>query len=242
MQDRYPLTKSLAIYSATVYLAAAFGVGGKLFNILIFNSRSVLPKPWSLFTYPLSPAGGGIFSFAFSLLWFWIAAGSLERSWGTNKFSIFLLLNTAVSALGLSLAGLLSGSSISASALWLPLAGVTMAFAAINPNESILFAFVIPLKLKYLALITVGFVLYSYLSYGFVAAVLALAGCAFSLWYAKGNGLEIGGFFSRKESNIIRVYPKKSILDRLNFLRKIRENRERKRLRDLFERSGIDEK
>lgn len=241
LRDHIPVTMSLLVYSILVYFIAAFGLGAHILEMMAFGSWSLLARPWSLVTYALVPVGS-IFCFLGSLLWLWVAGGSLERSWGTGKYSGYMAANTTVSVLGLLIGGILTGQNILAVGLWLPLAGMTMAFAVKNPDDSMLFCFVIPLKLKYLAVISAASVMVSFAYAGFVVAVFALAGCAFSLWYATGAKLTFGQGTVNRHANVIRVFPREGTAKKLNPLKFIAERRERKRLKDFLEKSGIDEK
>ncbi len=241
-KDRIPVTMSLLVYSMLIYVLASFGLGIGILEHMIFTSRGFITSPWSLVTYPLVPVLGSIFGFLASMFWLWIAGGTLERSWGPTKFAAYMVLNTVVSALGLLIGGILTGHNMQLLGLWLPLAGMTVAFAAKNPNESVLFAFVIPLKLKYLAVISAASVLISFAYGGFIVAVFALLGCAFSLWYATGIKLPFDFKPRPKPKNVIRVYPRESATSKLNPFKSIKERQEQERLKNILKKSGIDEK
>jgi len=240
--DRIPVTKLLIISNAVTFLAIALFRGGGALYDLSFGSGWVIRKPWTAFTYPLIGHCPSPISLLFAGYWLWVAGGSLERSWGSQTFSIYFFGMSAVSALGLLLGSLLLGVPTGAVGLWLPLAGVTMALAALNPEEQILFFFLIPLKLKYLAFIDVAAVLIGYGQISPVLGVFALAGCAFSYWYVRGRRI---GFCRpsgvKRRGKVIRLYERPSFLSRLNPLRWYKEYRERKRLKDLFDKSGFGE-
>jgi len=242
LKDRIPVTMCLIVYSMVVYLLASFELGIGILGHMIFTTRGFIMSPWSFVTYPLVPVLGSIFCFLGAMFWLWVAGGSLERSWRPAKYASYMVLNTVVSALGLLIGGILTGHDMPLIGLWLPLAGMTVAFAAKNPNESVLFAFVIPLKLKYLAVISAASVLVSFAHDGFIVAVFALLGCAFSLWYATGIKLPFDFKPRPKAKNVIRVYPKESVTSKLNPFKSIKERRDQERLKNILEKSGIDEK
>jgi len=235
VRDRIPLVKLLILANAVTFFVIALGNLYAIERYIAFDAAGVIAAPWTLLTYPLLGSRDGPISLLFAGIWLWFAGGSLERSWGTTRFAAYFFSTCVVSALGLLAAYVLTGVSIATAGLWLPLAGATVAFAMLNPEERVLFWFVIPLKLKYLALLDVAIVLIMYGRVSIATGVLALAGCAYSFWYVR-SGRHYGSGHGPRRSEVIRVHRRKSILSRLNPLNGLRERRERKRLRDLFEK------
>ncbi|MCL5105126.1 MAG: rhomboid family intramembrane serine protease [Armatimonadetes bacterium] len=239
-QDRIPLTKLVIVSNVGTFLAIALFRVYAIARVLGFafgpaqdGSPAVIPMPWALFTYPLVGVCCGVLSLIFSIYWLWVAGGSLERSWGTTRFGYYFFAMCAISAAGLALGSLITRLPVSAIGLWLPIAGVTVAFAMLNPEEQILFMFVIPLKLKYLALIDVVIVLVKYGQMSPLLGVFALAGCAFSYWYViRPNRYRAPVRETR--GKVARAHRKPSLLRRLNPFSWIREYRDRKRLERLF--------
>lgn len=237
--DRIPVTKLIIISNVLAFLLMALfrPVSGAL-GLLAFSSDWVMAQPWTVFTYPLIGVGGNPINMLFAGYWMWVAGGSLERAWGTRTFILYFFGMCAISAVGLLIGGMVSGVGTSAVGLWLPLAGVTVAFAMMNPEQQILFFFIIPLKLKYLALLDVVLVLVAYSQSGLLLGVFALAGCAFSYWYVR-RGRSISYRSPRpttRSNNVVRLYRKPSPLSKLNPLRWIKDYREKKRLRRLLGR------
>ncbi len=235
-----PITKLIIAANVITFFIFAFWMPEVLKQFLIFNTKSISGYPWTVFTYPLAGYMSP-FSLLFACYWLWIAGGSLERSWSSRTFGIFFFVISAITALGIYLASLIIGAPQILVGLWLPLAAVTIAFAMLNPEQIILFFFVIPMKLKYLALIDVIFVVLSYIRISPLLAVFALAGCAVSYWYTTRNRLSFNPIRRQPNGQVIRIYPMRrmfNIFNRLNLFRLYREYRDRKRLRKLFEKSG----
>jgi membrane associated rhomboid family serine protease len=203
-------------------------------NFLSFYPRSFFTLPWTILTYPLLGTRD-LISLLFAGYWLWVAGGELERAWGTRGFSVFFFLMSAVTALGFYLGNLITGQPVELWGLWLPLAGVTIAFAMRNPEESILFFFVIPLKLKYLALIDVLLVFAAYGSGSLVMGIFALLGCAFSYLYVKRIR---EGFRGSASDRIIYVNPG-SRKQSTGLMGKYREYKESKKLKDFLGRSNF---
>lgn len=110
-----------------------------------------------LITYPLAVTPGDILSVAFgglALYWF---GGSLERIWGSRTYLLFLLAANAAAALlweG-ALLLLLRGFAPLAG-VWLLVSTVVVAWAWINPEETILLWFILPLKAKWVGWLTIA--------------------------------------------------------------------------------------
>jgi membrane associated rhomboid family serine protease len=239
-KDRIPVTKGLIIVTALATIATSLFARSPFWALLTFSSDWWARWPWTFFTYPLLGAGpGDIVGLLFSCYWLWIAAGSVERAWGSTRFTTFFFGMSAITALGLLAGHFLTQQETWAFGMWLPLAGVTVAFAMMNPEQVILFMFFLPMKLKYLALLDVGIVFASYLILGWpngiVIGLCALSGCAFSyLLVTRGSKLFVYRSASRPQrGEVIRIHRRKS---RFNPLTWFKEQREEKRLRDFLDK------
>lgn len=238
--DRIPVTKALIVTNVMtfVYIELAHSLGP--LSYLVFSSRNVMMQPWTLFTYPLV-CGVDLISLAFSCYWLWVAGGSIERSWGTGRFLVYFLEMSAISAAALYVATLVLPLNVAIAGLWLVLAGLTVAFAMQNPETVVLFMFVIPLKLKYLAALSAALVFISYASQHVLLGLFALAGCAFSYWYVRTGRQFRAAAEPQPRGQVVRVHEKEGLMTRLNPFKWFRRHRSEKRLRKLFEDSGIDQ-
>lgn len=239
-KDRIPVTKALIVANAlTLILVGLFHIG-IIANLLAFSSTTVILLPWTAFTYPLVWIGDPL-GLLFACYWLWIAGGSLERTWGSQKFGIFFFAIAGISAAGMFLGYRLTGIPVPLYGLWLPLAGVTVAFAMMDPEQTILFFMVIPMKLKYLAILDAAMVLYSYGQQNATMGICALAGCIASYLYVRRPSSS--GYRSSQQDTserIIRIYPHKRRFPNLNPFKWYHDYKERKRLERLFKNSGID--
>lgn len=242
--DGIPVVKSLIVANIVTLVLVGLLRMDLLGALLAFTTRTAVAMPWTLFTYPLLTQDP--LQMLFAGYWLWVAGGSLERTWGSRTFAIFFFVVSAVTALGLLAGSLLTGIAVPVTGLWLPLAGVTIAFAMQNPEQQILFMLIIPLKLKYLALIDVVLVFFSYGSGGLnhlPMGALALAGCALAYWYTI-YGRHMSSQSSRRyDGDIIRIHDRLPQAPRrnLNPIKWYRDRQQRKRLKDLFDRSGYDD-
>lgn len=236
-QDKVPVTKLIIVSAILSFVAIKLFKLTILVQLLGFGSGFLLKQPWTVVTYPLLGTMD-LLSLLFSGYWLWMAGGSLERSWGSVRFATFFFLMSAISAIGLFVGTLITGIPTDAAGLWLPIAGVTVAFGMMNPEQQILFFFVIPLKLKYLALVDAVLVLVTYGQIHLLIGLCALLGCAYAYWYAT-SGFRQSSYNYKDDNKVVRVYKKHSSFRIPNPFAKLKEKRDRKRLKDLFERSGF---
>jgi len=115
---------------------------------------------WTLLTYPIAQEGGEFINTVFLCMWLWSIGGSLERSWGSASFSKFFATVTVATSVVLCIGGWLLRQPYLLAGLSLPIVAVTVAWAALNPYEELLFFFVIRMKAWVLALLVVGFMLF----------------------------------------------------------------------------------
>jgi hypothetical protein len=119
--------------------------------------------------------------------------------------------------------------------LWIPLAPLTVAWAAINPEAQVLFYFIIPLKAKYLAWITAAFLyLYTGVSIHPLYGLLVLLGCVAAYYQVSQRGVY------RSPLPDIRLHRRN--WRRFDPAERFREWRRRKRLEKLFRNSGFDDR
>jgi membrane associated rhomboid family serine protease len=160
-----PATLALLGVNMLTFLAMFFSpdvAGSFIINEMMLSSKSLLHAPWTILTFPLV-AGPFSFWLIFNWVFFWLSGGSLERSWGSRRFTIFFFAVTAISGLSLFCGSLLLRTPIPPLFdLFLPLTGLVVAFCMLNPEETIVLYF-FPVRAKYVALIVT---LWTYFTYG----------------------------------------------------------------------------
>jgi len=115
-------------------------------------------EAWRLFSYLLLPPNAHPVFIAFAWYMFYMMGSSLEGQWGVFRYNLFLLLGWALT---LGVAFLFPTSY----ATNLFLAGsVFLAFAFLNPDFELLIFFILPVKIKWLALL-------QWIFYGYALAV-----------------------------------------------------------------------
>lgn len=126
---------------------------------------------WRLITYLFLPPEANPIFIIFALYFYYIIGVNLERQWGAAKFTLYYLIGM----LGTTIAGLITGMG---SNTYLNLS-LFFAFAVIFPDYEVLLFFVLPVKIKYLALLDAAFFVFSLvwavigLRWNEVAAIIA---------------------------------------------------------------------
>jgi membrane associated rhomboid family serine protease len=136
---------------------------------LALDPAKVTERPWTLVTYQFVH-GPSLFWFFISMLVLWIMAKPLEESWGSPRFLAFWLVATF-------------GASLTAAGLKLPLYGDTgvgtsilLTFATLYPEVEFRLFFLIPVKVKYLAIVALAWLAFSSLQLGLLPGLANVAG------------------------------------------------------------------
>lgn len=108
---------------------------------------------WRLITFVFIPPSSSILWIIFSLYFYWMIGSALEHQWGAARFNLFYL----VGIIGNILAALLTGYTVNT---YLNMS-LFFAFAAVWPDYQIMLFFILPVKMKWLALLNALFFLWS---------------------------------------------------------------------------------
>ena len=149
--------RNLALYlvfgQVAVYLAVLIGQLDK--GWFVFVPRlALMGQWWRIFTFMLMPPPMNIIFICFAWWIFYMMGSALEDCWGAFRFNLFILLGAALTV-GLSF--LRPDTAITNAFV---AGSVFLAFAHLNPDFELLLFFFLPVKIKWLALLT-------WLAYGF---------------------------------------------------------------------------
>lgn len=156
------------------YMLLMQGGGVTLSSMLQFNRELILSgQVWRIITFVLVPPRGMLFLILISLYFYYFVGTTLERAWGSNKFTLYYLIGI----IGCIVSGFITGET---TAGYLNLS-LFFAFAALFPEQKVLLFFVIPIKIKWLGYLNGAFFAYSILTncmYGYwpgaLAAIMAI--------------------------------------------------------------------
>ena len=151
----------LAVKNLTVIL-----IGGQVVFFLLYKiemiriGRIILVgtlvesgEYWRLFSFLFVPASDGFFIIFFWYLYY-LYGTALENTWGSFKYNIYLVSGYLLS---ISEAFIFPMQPITNSYFYL---SIFFAFAYLHPDFELLLFFILPVKIKWLALLTAAFYLY----------------------------------------------------------------------------------
>jgi membrane associated rhomboid family serine protease len=186
---------------------------GNPWSWLDYSTIAPWREPWTFLTYPLFTRDP--LTLIFASYWLWIVGGALERSWGSRDFLRLFWGVTLATSMGLWVGSLLLGAigpgvvggvHAALSGLWLPLAGLTVAWCLINPEQIVLLGFVLPIKGRHLMWVTVALT-YFLFAMGFGAPWLAfpaLAGVGVSYVYTRRRLERVVSIYGGRASTVGR--------------------------------------
>ena len=136
--------------NAVVYLLSLFARGGSL-NFLSMDPAAVLHgELWRIVTYVLLPTNGGIFLIISLFFYYWLGE-SLERLWGSTKFTVYYVSGTLLTALASLLAYFIDGISVPVYGAVYVNTALFLAYALNYPDAMVNIYFIIPVKMKWMA-------------------------------------------------------------------------------------------
>ena len=155
----------IAIGQAAVGILSLFAK--QLPYLLTFSRYAILHgEVWRLVTFIFMPTSTNPFYLLLGCYVVFWTGQMLEREWGTAKFSLFYLCGVVLSILG----GLLIGSAF----IYYIHLSFFLVIATMYSEMQVLFMFVLPIKMKWLALLDVALILLEAVDGGLFVILLAL--------------------------------------------------------------------
>ena len=166
------------IPNLTIYMIVCYVIGYALMivNPGILNWLSLEPayilrgQVWRLVTWVLyPPSTSGVLWFAIAVLFFYYPIGtSLERTVGTFKYTLYILSGVIFTILGAFILYFLLGGNVLVgnvfSTYYISLS-TFLAYAMCYPDMQVLLMFIIPVKMKWMAIFYVVIVVYEMIQY-----------------------------------------------------------------------------
>ena len=165
-------------------------------HVSIFQNGQV----WRLFTYPFlflteraMGSSFGVFWGAIGLLFYWYCGRVIEANWGSLKFNLYYLAGLLLTDAAAAIIGFFGslGPLYSATVYYLNMS-LFFAVATFQPEAMVRVYFVIPLKMKWLAWVDLGFIIYEIVRntvlFGFLSLVWLMpimALCNYLLFFRK---------------------------------------------------------
>ena len=165
------LMKYVCIGSAVFWLLGR--VNPVLLSYMRFDAGSVLHgQVWRLVSFALYPPSMDFLSFIAIYFYYWIGS-TLEQYWGTAKFNIYFFSGILLTLLYGFVFYLLGIVNVSLTAQYVYLS-MFFSFAVLFPDMEVLLFFLIPVKMKWLALVDAAFFILSVVTSPFPINLLPL--------------------------------------------------------------------
>ena len=143
----YIVIGNVAVYLLSV-LTRSNDIGA--LNFLAFSLGGLLRgEVWRIITFVFVPEYTSPFWLIVSLYFYYWIGSTLEREWGTAKFTIFYLFGVVLNILMGFVVGVATMSYVNLSMFF--------AFATLFPDMQVLLFFIIPVKVKWLAWVDAAF-------------------------------------------------------------------------------------
>jgi len=171
--------RRFAIPSLMKYIVLAMGAVfvldfvflGRVTSLLAFSRAAIMSgQIWRILSFIFIPVDSSPLFILFALYFYWLIGEALEREWGAAKFNLFYLTGI----LGSIAAGWITGFATNH---YLNLS-LFFAFAILYPEFELLLFFVLPIKIKWLAVIDAVYFVYLLIVSGWpqrIALLVAIA-------------------------------------------------------------------
>ena len=186
-----------------------------LLSYLAFDPALVLRgQVWRLVTFALYPPSTGLLAFIAFYFYYWIGS-TLEQYWGTPQFNIYFFSGLILTLLYGFLIYFITGVRIQLTAQYVYLS-MFFSFAALFPDMQVLLFFIIPIKMKWLALVDAAFFALEVVTTRFPINLLPV--------------VAVLNFFIFCGGDLLRRRPRRASANTVNFRRE--SNRIRREQRD----------
>jgi len=144
------LSLYLVIGQVFVLLSAMLGLLDLSYFVLV-PERALQGEWWRVVTFVFMPPPPGMFGYIFTAFaWyiFYLMGGALEGFWGAFRYNLFLFMGFALTVAAAFITPLAPTTNLFIAT------SVFLAFAWLNPDFELAIFFILPVKIKWLALLT----------------------------------------------------------------------------------------
>lgn len=184
-----------AIHNLTKYMIGCYIIGyillygGSLFQVSFTQYLSLSPyhimhgQIWRIVSWLLIPPPSSNMIFVLIMLMFYYSLGeTLERTWGAFRYNVYILGGVLFTVIGAFILYFITGGSpitslyySGAFSTYYINLSIFLAFAVSYPDMQVLFMMIIPMKIKWLAVLDVAYLLYDMVngSWGIRTVIIA---------------------------------------------------------------------
>ncbi len=152
------LMKYICIASVVFWLVGK--INPVLSAYLTFDPALVMQgQVWRILTFMLYPAGSSILTLLV-IYCYYLLGSALEARWGAGPFTLFFLIGVVLTLICGFVIYFVTGIRISLTATYVYLS-MFLAFAVMFPESTVLFMYIIPIKMKYVGIIDLIYFVYA---------------------------------------------------------------------------------
>ena len=145
----FDLMKYIVIGQGIVYVLMNFvwpSLGYQLYSLISLSRSAILRgQIWRLVTFVFVPPTSSPLFVLFALYFYYMIGSGLERRWGKVKFNLYYGIGMLCAIVACMLTGYADNTYLNLSLFF--------AYAALFPNEEVYLFGLLPLKMKYLAVL-----------------------------------------------------------------------------------------
>jgi len=127
------------------------GQGGELTKIHLLPGAVLQGEVWRLFTFLFTPPGERTILVVFYWMLMYMFGNGLEQQWGTFRYNLFLFIGYLASVVATFIAYAFGHNTLASNAFLY--GSIFLAFARLFPDFTLRVAFILPIKVKWLALL-----------------------------------------------------------------------------------------
>jgi hypothetical protein len=204
------LTLALIVGQGVLYAASYLPQGIQLERVTLDPAKVVQGEVWRLVTFLFTPPNMRPIWVIFYFALFYLFGTTLEQQWGVFKFNLFLLIGYLANVAAAFAAALIVGQQLGIDGDMLSLASISasngflysslfLAFARLYPDFTLNLFFILPIRIKWLALLQWLGYGYMLVRGGWMARLLILATVLnYLLFFGREHWRELRGGHRRR--------------------------------------------
>ena len=176
-----------AIHNLTLYLIGGYVIGygismfmPKLLGMLTLEPALILRgQIWRIITWVLIPPGGSLLTVVIMMMFYYSLGNMLERTWGAFRYNVYIFSGILFTVLGAFLLYAITGGELIGFGRFFTTYYINMsiflAFAVSYPDMEVLLYFILPIKMKWMALVYAVMIGYSLITGNLYTRIAILA-------------------------------------------------------------------
>lgn len=141
----------IVLGNVVVWMLMRMDTTSRIYQLLCLSGQGVLcGQIWRIVTFLFVPGDMNVLWFILAMYFYYWIGNSLEREWGSGKFTIYYGMGALLTVLYAVLMTLILGQDVIVAPTYLNLS-MFFAFATLFPDVQVLLFFIIPIKVKWLA-------------------------------------------------------------------------------------------